>query len=109
MWSTTTFTPFFWPHSGQYFLSNHSSNAGTKCVHWPILSVSDFAWIVRVNTVGLAAAAATTPAAFKNPRRLMDESAMLLVLLSARVGPAQRELTAPTILHRSASDVLTWD
>src|SRR5437667_120582 len=43
MWSTTTLTLFLAPHSGQYFLSNHSSKAGTTCVHCPILSVSHLA------------------------------------------------------------------
>src|SRR5262249_51384053 len=62
IWSTTTFTPFFCPHSGQYFLSNHSSKAGTKCVHCPILSVSDLARAERTMMVGPTAAAVATRA-----------------------------------------------
>src|SRR5262249_60653806 len=70
MWSTTTFTPFFWPHSGQYFLSNHSSNAGTKCVHCPILSVSDLARAERTMMVGETAAAVATEAPLRKVRRV---------------------------------------
>src|SRR5262249_60316565 len=69
MWSTTTFTPFFWPHSGQYFLSNHSSNAGTKCVHCPILSVSDLARAERTMMVGETTAAVATEAPLRKVRR----------------------------------------
>ena len=37
MWSTWTWTSFFWPHCVIHVLSNHVSYAGTKWIHWMML------------------------------------------------------------------------
>src|SRR5437879_2689877 len=87
MWSTTTLTLFLAPHSGQYFLSNHSSKAGTKCVHCPILSVSDLSRAERTMMVGPTAAAVATPAPLRKVRRVrrdLRESAMRCSSLTDR-------------------------
>src|SRR5215467_13015578 len=63
MLSTITLVSFFCPHSTVYFLLNHSSQAGTKWLHWQIFNV--FCWAAARSgnrNAGPSAPAAMPPA-----------------------------------------------
>src|SRR5579884_91634 len=93
MWSTVTLMPFLLPHSCAN-LSNHLSKAGTKWLHWMIVSVLVCARAREMNgdeTAGAPPAARPTAALVRKLRRVIGKKpAARSLFIVPLPGPVQR-------------------